>query len=217
MAKPYLIASLETFETGARLALPDETAKAFYVVDGAVRAEGSRTSASLAANSALFVDEPVEFLSREGATVIRWDLATGSESVAASLREGVDHRMLISAPLDIDLSSDHLMRCDRVEFPPGGVAYLHTHRGPGIRVLLFGRCRIDTAGASHEYGPLEPWFESGPEPVFAATSDIESTAFVRVMILPAELRGVSSIRYEREEDRDKPKPQRYQVYLDALL
>ena len=48
---------------------------------------------------------------------------------------------------------DWLVRCDRVDFPPGGVAYLHTHPGPGIRVLLKGRIRIDSAGESHEYGP----------------------------------------------------------------
>jgi hypothetical protein len=30
------------------------------------------------------------------------------------------------------------MRCDRIDFPPGGIAYRHTHPGPGIRRLLFG-------------------------------------------------------------------------------
>lgn len=149
--------------------------------------------------------------------MIRWDLVTGPTVVEASVREGVTNRMLLSAPLDIDPSGSHLLRCDRVEFPPSGVAYLHTHRGPGIRVLLFGRCRIDTGGTSHEYGPLEPWFENGPEPVFAAASETEPTAFARLMVLPAELKGQSSIRYEREEDKDKPKSQRYQIYLDRLL
>ena len=31
-----------------------------------------------------------------------------------------------------------MLRCDRVDFPPGGVAYRHTHPGPGLRVLLAG-------------------------------------------------------------------------------
>ena len=43
---------------------------------------------------------------------------------------------------------ESLLRCDRVDFPPGGVAHLHTHPGPGLRVLLQGRIRID--------GPLVP-------------------------------------------------------------
>ena len=43
-------------------------------------------------------------------------------------------------------AGEWLLRCDRVDFPPGGVAYLHTHPGPGLRVLLNGRIRIDTQG-----------------------------------------------------------------------
>ena len=64
------------------------------------------------------------------------------------------------------------IRCDRVDFPPGSVAHLHTHPGPGLRVLLAGRIRIDTQGESHEYGPFEWWYETGPDPVFAAASEI---------------------------------------------
>ena len=56
------------------------------------------------------------------------------------------------------------MRCDRVDFPPGGEALLHTHQGPGIRCLLFGAFRVETDGdgwSSTRYGA---WFEAGPEP-----------------------------------------------------
>ena len=38
------------------------------------------------------------------------------------------------------------MRCDRVDFEPGGIAYRHTHPGPGIRYLLFGQITIDSEG-----------------------------------------------------------------------
>jgi quercetin dioxygenase-like cupin family protein len=110
-----------------------------------------------------------------------------------------------------------LLRCDRVDFPPGGVAYLHTHQGPGIRVLLFGAIRIDTHGQMRSYAPLEAWFEPGPEPVYAAASASETTAFVRCMVLPPSLKGQSSIRYLREEDAEKPKPQRYSVFVDELV
>lgn len=110
-----------------------------------------------------------------------------------------------------------LIRCDRVDFPPGGVAYRHTHPGPGIRVLLKGRIRIDSAGESHEYGPGEWWYESGPEPVFAAASADEETAFVRVMLVPRELAGQRTIRYVDPADEDKPKLQRARVYLEEPL
>ncbi len=65
-----------------------------------------------------------------------------------------------------------LLRCDRIDFEPGGVAYRHTHPGPGIRCLLFGAITIDCRGRrEHAYGPGEPWFERGPDPVLATTTD----------------------------------------------
>jgi hypothetical protein len=111
-------------------------------------------------------------------------------------------------------AGEYLLRCDRVDFPPGGEAFLHTHQGPGIRVLLFGSIRIETQGATHSYAPNEPWFESGPDPVYAATHADEPSAFVRCMVLPRELQGSPSIRYVRDEDRERPKSQRYTVFLD---
>jgi quercetin dioxygenase-like cupin family protein len=125
--------------------------------------------------------------------------------------------VLLSAPLELAPGEQRLIRCDRVDFPPGGVAYLHTHQGPGIRVLLHGAIRIETGGRTHSYGPLEAWFEPGPEPVFAAASATDPTAFVRCMVLPADLLGQRSIRYVREEDLAKPKAQHYTVFVDLPI
>jgi hypothetical protein len=124
---------------------------------------------------------------------------------------------LLAAPLALDLSGGWLMRCDRVDFPPGGVAYRHTHPGPGIRCLLHGSIRIESAGETHEYGPFEPWFETGPEPVLATTSADEESAFVRVMLLPREWAGKRTIRYVDPADEDKPKLQRATVFFDEPL
>jgi quercetin dioxygenase-like cupin family protein len=110
-----------------------------------------------------------------------------------------------------------VVRCDRVDFPPGSVAHLHTHPGPGLRVLLEGRIRIDTEGASHEYGPFEWWYETGPDPVFAAASESLPTAFVRVLVLPAEWAGRRTITYVDPADDEKPKLQRARVYLEQAL
>ena len=114
-------------------------------------------------------------------------------------------------------SEDSVIRCDRVDFPPGSVAHLHTHPGPGLRVLLTGRIRIETQGESHEYGPFEWWYETGPDPVFAAASDTEPTGFVRVMVLPAEWAGKRTIAYVDPADEAKPKLQRARVYLEREL
>ena len=114
-------------------------------------------------------------------------------------------------------AGDWLVRCDRVDFPPGGVAYLHTHPGPGLRVLLKGRITIETQGSSHEYGPFEWWYESGPDPVYAAASETEETAFVRVLVLPREWAGKRTIRYVDPADEERPKLQRATVYFEHSL
>jgi quercetin dioxygenase-like cupin family protein len=114
-------------------------------------------------------------------------------------------------------AGDWLVRCDRVDFPPGGIAYTHTHPGPGLRVLLKGRLRIDTQGTSHEYGPFEWWYETGPDPVYAAASADEETAFVRVLVLPREWAGKRTIRYVDPADEDRPKLQRASVYFEQPL
>ncbi|MDP9286477.1 MAG: hypothetical protein M3P41_16195 [Actinomycetota bacterium] len=110
-----------------------------------------------------------------------------------------------------------LLRCDRVDFPPGGVAHLHTHPGPGLRVLLHGRIRIDTQGSSHSYGPFEWWYETGPDPVFAVASESEETAFVRVLVLPRGWEEKRTIRYVHPADEEKPKLQRAHVYFEHPL
>jgi len=124
---------------------------------------------------------------------------------------------LLSVEVALEPGERWLMRCDRVDFPPGGIAYLHTHPGPGVRCLLFGAIRIESGGEAHDYGPLEPWFESGPEPVFATTSEAEASAFVRVMLLPREWAGRRTIRYVDPADAEKPKTQRATVFFDEPI
>ena len=68
-------------------------------------------------------------------------------------REDEPDGALLSAEVELDPSTEWLMRCDRVDFPPGGIAYRHTHPGPGIRYLLFGRITIDSRGAEHTLRP----------------------------------------------------------------
>jgi hypothetical protein len=84
-------------------------------------------------------------------------------------------------------------------------------------VLLGGRIRIESGGETHEYGPLEHWYEAGPVPVFAAASEREETVFVRVMLVPAELAGRRTIRYVDPADEDRPKLQRARIYLEQPL
>ena len=112
----------------------------------------------------------------------------------------------------------HVVRCDRVDFPPGGVAYRHVHPGPGIRRILHGALTIDRGdGAPRTYRAGESWHEGADDPVRAAASATEETAFVRVLVLPAEWAGRRTIRYLDPADEHKPRLQRATVLLEVPL
>jgi hypothetical protein len=162
------------------------------------------------ANTASFSTE-AEFVADGGH--LSFELTTEGHHLSFELVDEPAPGALMARELALP-SGEYLLRCDRVDFPPGGEAFLHTHQGPGIRVLLFGSIRIETQGTTHSYAPGEPWFESGPDPVYAATHADEPSAFVRCMVLPRALQGSPSIRYVRDEDRERPKSQRYTVFLD---
>ena len=118
---------------------------------------------------------------------------------------------------DVDIGASWLLRCDRIEFPPGGVAHRHTHPGPGIRRLLRGELTIDAEGVERTFGPGQAWFEGSGYPVLATASANEATAFVRVLLLPREWEGKRTIRYLDPADEAKPKLQRATVLLEESL
>ena len=155
-------------------------------------------------------------LSREwhgAANAVGHELDDGT-SLQWELLDDAPADALLSAEVELDPEVEWLLRLDRVDFPPGGTAYRHTHPGPGIRYLLFGSIRIESGGETHEYGAGEPWFESGPEPVFATASATEPSAFVRGMLLPREWAGKRTIRYVDPADEEKPKLQHATVFLE---
>ena len=131
------------------------------------------------------------------------------------LQDAAGADALLSVALALDRGQAWLLRCDRVDFPPGAIAYRHVHPGPGIRCLLFGAIEIETEGRKTRYGPLGAWFESGPEPVVAVASSEAATAFVRVMLLPREWRGKRTVRYLDPADAARPKLQQAKIYFDV--
>ena len=84
---------------------------------------------------------------------------------------------------DVDIGTGWIARLDRVDFPPGGVAYRHVHPGPGIRRILHGELTIDRGdGEPRTYRAGEAWFEGAQDPVLATASATQDTAFVRVLL-----------------------------------
>jgi quercetin dioxygenase-like cupin family protein len=184
--------------------------------DAIVRAGGQ--ASGLAANSAWHGRDAVTVTAgASGATLLRWELVAGSSPPGEAVETGVTSVLTISRPLELEGPGGYLMRCDRVDFPLGGIAYTHVHRGPGIRCLLSGGIRVEVNGKAHDVAPGAAWFEAGPDPVLALASKTALTAFARVMILPRELKGKSSIRYVKPEDADKPKLQTYRVFVDEFI
>lgn len=183
-----------------------------FVVHGAITMGDQRLQDDEAFGSESAVTFKAE---RSGATLWRWELATGAEASHTSA-PGVATREKLSARLDTMPKGAVLLRGDSVAFPPGGCAYLHRHQGPGIRCLLHGGIRIDTKGHSTSYGPGGAWFESGPDPVFAQAADVP-TRFIRVMILPMAYLARSSVEYLNEEDKAKPKSQSYKIFVDMPI
>ena len=197
---------------GEEVRFDNPAPRALYVPAGAVSVNGEEIPADegiVLAGALRLCAGP------EGATVWRWEVAPADRGPGVC-----GHRTTLRLAARFDpaaIAGELLIRLDSVAFPPGGTALLHTHRGPGIRCLREGEIRIDTEGRSTSYGPGGVWFESGPEPVFAQASLNVPSRFIRAMVLPRSLLGESSIRYVRDEDRDRPKSQTYRVFAEKLI
>ena len=123
----------------------------------------------------------------------------------------------IAVEVELGSETEWLARCDRVDFPPGGVAFRHVHPGPGIRRLLFGELTIDSPEGVRTYGPGGSWLEGADFSVLATASATEETAFVRVLLLPREWGGKRTIRYLDPRDEEKPKRQRATIFLEQPI
>lgn len=197
----------DVMPAGASLLMQDDCPRVLYLRSGTLTVRSTAVVATLAPDSAWHGTQRGETLAgKDGAEVYRWELRRGPGNAAAS--------PALRAALELAATTRYLMRCDRVDFPPGGIAYTHTHQGAGIRCLLAGEIRVQVSGHEQRVVPGEAWFEAGPDPVLALASESGPTAFARVMILPIALRGKSSIRYVLPEDADKPKRQTYRLFVD---
>ena len=197
----------DTLDGGERVSLP-ATNRIVYVVEGEVEAQSDGATDRITPNEARHYSGGVSLQSGDdGARLWRWELSSRGSASRTKLR----------AAIPIDDDGEYLMRCDRVDFPLGGIAYTHTHQGPGIRCLYMGEFDVTVDGKTKHLHPGEAWFEAGPDPVYAEASKTELTTFIRVMVLPRRLLGQSSIRYVKAEDADKPKTQTYTVFVDQPI
>jgi hypothetical protein len=192
-----------------------------YVVEGGLTLAHPAGGRGLLADDAWIGSAAVTLVGgAQGARVWRYEVVATPEpdrGLLARDSAGTESRRLRHDAFELDPATGWMLRCDRVDFPKGAIAYTHVHQGPGLRCCLHGEIRVESGGESHTMRAGEPWFERGPEPVIAYTSTAAETAFARAMVLPRSCKGKSSIRYVRPEDQDKPRLQRYRVYGEEFI
>jgi hypothetical protein len=205
----------DRLDAGAGLRL-GAAPRVLWVRDGKIVVEDASGQRDVAAGAAWYGSGTAAVTTGgAGTEVWRWELMTSTLLPPASSTTGVESLRLLEHPVEIDPSRAWLMRCDRVEFAPGGVALPHGHKGGGIRCLVTGSLEVTVGDEPPRLmQPGGAWFESGREPVLARSSAQEPTAFIRVSILPREIRGQSSIVYVNPDDAAGGKPRRYTVYVD---
>ena len=127
------------------------TNRTVYVAEGTAVIRDGGSTAALGANSAWQGNAAITISAGPaGARLLRWDLSAGGPALLAGAN--LKTELTLEGMPRIDQGVDYLMRCDRVDFPPGGVAFTHTHQGPesaACRAAAFAsRPRATTFGSS---------------------------------------------------------------------
>jgi quercetin dioxygenase-like cupin family protein len=192
---------------GTSVAVPG-LPRVIYVIDGDAEVSAGAASAKVHGGAAWHGSAACAIVAgARGARVLRFELRGGSPAAGGS-------DILLDHPIALDPGQPYLMRCDRVDFAPGGEALPHGHRGGGIRWLSEGELEVQAGGRPGRLmKPGDAWFEDGVEAVRAIASRDAPTSFIRVSILPREIQGKSSIVYV-DPAHASVKPRRYTVYVD---
>jgi quercetin dioxygenase-like cupin family protein len=192
--------------------------RVLYAVDGEAALADRRGERRLGTDRALRTEGPLTARAPAGARLWRFELlpapAPDDGRIAGA---GVRSEVKLAAEVALPEAEGYLLRADRVDFAPGIATPRHTHAGPGIRCLLFGRVDAEIGELRATYRAGEAWLERGPDPVIGRPSATESTAFVRVMVLPRALLGQPSYRPWSEADAAMPRPQRFALFLDEPI
>lgn len=213
MSAYHLSLHRDRLGTNARESLPAVN-RILYILAGEVEVAAGDRSARIATAGAWHGATACTVTAGAGgATLLRYELRRGAAATTGSAAS-VETALVLDHPITLDPSRAYLMRGDRVDFAPGGEALPHGHKGGGIRCLVEGS--LEVRAGEHPGKIMRPgdaWFESGVEPVHAIASRHEPTAFIRVSVLPREIRGQSSIVYV-DPAHASVKPRKYTMFVD---
>jgi hypothetical protein len=197
--------------------LPAER-RVIYCVAGCAEISDTAKTETIGSDGARFSSQKTSVRGKdEGACLWRWELVTPNAPSGEIKSAGIKSRIAGDYEVEIDTSVKRLMRLDRVSFPLGGEALTHTHAAAGVRCQLEGNLLLESLGHRYRVWPGDPWVEHGPDSVYAKASEHQLSSFVRVMIVPEQYKGRSTITYVKAEDQEKPKSQSYKRYLEEPI
>jgi len=153
---------------------------------------------------------------------IRFVFATASVTAKTladklSISTNTTQRKLIAHKTYSTNLTKGVLRLDRVDFPPGAIAYRHTHPGGGFRYLTQGSLKLHSDHDVQNIGPEDAWFEPANSPVKAVADNTQPSQFVRLLVLPTEYENRSSFTLASEADADKPRLQSNHRFFDKPI
>lgn len=142
---------------------------------------------------------------------------TAAEVLIFGLTAEKPKRDVLACEAVTDLPHPRLLRLDEVSFPPGAIAYRHTHPGPGFRFLRHGALHLQADDHGFDAAPGQVWFEPAHSPVRATAGlDHAETRFVRFMVLPPAFQGKPTINILDPADAALPKRQSTHRHVDQV-
>ena len=166
--------------------------------------------AKLAADDGCFLDGPFE------ATGTCWLFECAP--LDQPLLSGTGTHIVLSHAIGLDFAGPYFLRADSVASDPGAETPLHGHRGPGIRRLREGRILATIGDTMERFETGRAWFENGRDWVVGRNIHSSENVFIRVMLLPAELKGgISSFVPASPEEAKRPRSARYRIFGEQDL
>ncbi len=197
--------------------------RAIFVREGAAHFVTPSTHQYLSADLAYAGDDQLTLEVESLAAVLwRFELADGTDladeafalrsAPAGHQRTQVGRRLRPGRSLRLAAALRHR------HLPRRWVAWTHLHQAPACGSPGTARSPSrPTAPPAPTAPPGDPWAEFGVLPVLAPTTPHEATSFTRCFALPAQLKGVSSLRTVHAEDRAKPNTQSYRVLAEYAM
>ncbi|WP_306257725.1 cupin domain-containing protein [Pararhizobium sp. IMCC21322] len=207
MTKLFMSLYRHSFTPHDRFETPD-CHQAIWVDSGSVDVSGHAVSAGeghyVAPNDIISATKSSKF--------IRLEIAASESSSAAP----GPSEMVLRSELMLD-TGPVFLRLDQVTFPAKARAYRHIHPGPGIRYLISGALEIKSDTHTDIMQPGQAWFEDANSPVQATAQDMDTSAFVRAMVLPLAYEGKPTIKRLNADDLQKPALQTNKRFFDQRI